>query len=996
MRYWGNRPSGFARLALTALLLGLAAAPVASAQQAKAATFGDVIQLPSGTPSDVVLDESRRLLYLVNNTASQVNVLDYTSNRIVGTIPVGSGPLAAAMSMDGSWLYVTSAGTATLNQIDLNSRRVNQTVLLPSAPQGVEVGSDGRVLVSMNGTGVVSGVPQGTLAIYDPTQTGSAQVQTVPVPALPSMPAPIPAPTLPRPITTFASKLLRTPDGSYIVGVITPTSSSTYLFVYEVASGIVLRNRTVSGASSVLSMAPDGSKFMSGMSLFDIATLAVIAAENNANAPFAFTSAFNTQQNVGGSVFAPDGSAIYAAFNTAPVANPPVSTQASTLLVNDPANLGIRLGINLPESIVAKMVMTKDGSQAWGLSDSGLLHLPLGSLYTYPILAPETNTVFLSMDDCHRGLAQASLKVGNAGQGKLTYTVASTNNAALIYQQSSGLAPSTITFTMEPGRTGITRQAGTNIWSGGTGVASVAGTPFTVTLASAEAINLPVVIRVYMNYRQTDQRGLIFPVPTTPNINPGGANTTQPATTGNEGLQDLVLDPPRGLLYISNSGFNRIEVFDTQAQQFLNPIPVGQLPHQLAMGSDGNTLYVGNAGGESIGVVDLNLQQVVNTVVFPPTPRNGTSAVIYPRALAMGLFGLQFEMSNGTSWEVLDNTAIPRPASAVIPATLAGTPNFGMMAAAADDFILTLSGDGHAYLYDATQDAYVTSRFLNTSSTAAIQGYYGPLGAGPGGAYYLVDGVILSSSLIAEGGSFVPGTAGAIVPARNVAAVAPLDAASFLRLTTPIRASITATTTDDPRATLELVNLANGTDNLVGVAPEQPLVTVLGATRYNTTPRTMVVDSAGTTAYALTISGLSVISVAQASSATQPAIGGIVNSSDGSGNIQPGSFITVKGKNLAAAAKALTVPAPTVLGGSCVTFGGIASPLLQTSSGQIQAQVPPTVLPGTQIVEVRSLATAQDSAPVEITVRPAGSGAKPPGSVASEPVGARRPEAGGR
>jgi len=59
----------------------------------------------------------------------------------------------------------------------------------------------------------------------------------------------------------------------------------------------------------------------------------------------------------------------------------------------------------------------------------------------------------------------------------------------------------------------------------------------------------------------------------------------------------------------------------------------------------------------------------------------------------MGLFGLQFEMSNGTSWEVLDNTAIPRPASAVIPATLAGTPNFGMMAAAADDFILTLSGE---------------------------------------------------------------------------------------------------------------------------------------------------------------------------------------------------------------------------------------------------------------------------------------------------------------
>ena len=179
------------------------------------------------------------------------------------------------------------------------------------------------------------------------------------------------------------------------------------------------------------------------------------------------------------------------------------------------------------------------------------------------------------------------------------------------------------------------------------------------------------------------------------------------------------------------------------------------------------------------------------------------------------------------------------------------------------------------------------------------------------------------------------------------------------------------------------------------MAPEHPLVTVFGTTRYNTTPRQMVVDSAGTTAYAITLSGLSVISLAPGHSATQPAITGIVNSSDGSATSSRARSSPSKGRTWPRPATALTVPAPTVLGGSCVTFGGIASPLLQTASGQIQAQVPPTVLPGTQMVEVRSLATAQDSAPVEITVRAAGSGAKPPGSVASEPVGARRPEAGG-
>ena len=82
-------------------------------------------------------------------------------------------------------------------------------------------------------------------------------------------------------------------------------------------------------------------------------------------------------------------------------------------------------------------------------------------------------------------------------------------------------------------------------------------------------------------------------------------------------------------------------MFDTQQQVFLNPIPVGQMPHQMAMGTDGNTLYVGNTGGESISIVDLNAQQVTGSVVFPPVPRSGTSNGIYPRSLAMGLVGLR-------------------------------------------------------------------------------------------------------------------------------------------------------------------------------------------------------------------------------------------------------------------------------------------------------------------------------------------------------------------
>src|SRR5262249_28717519 len=155
--------------------------------------------------------------------------------------------------------------------------------------------------------------------------------------------------------------------------------------------------------------------------------------------------------------------------------------------------------------------------------------------------------------------------------------------------------------------------------------------------------------------------------------------------------------------------------------------------------------------------------------------------------------------------------------------------------------------------------------------------------------------------------------------------VAPLSDKRFLRLTTPVRQNITTATRDDSRTTLDIVNLATGEVTLAGVVPENPVVNVFGTTRFNTNPRQMVVDSAGTTAYAITLSGLSVVSLTPSGTDTRPAIktgaGGIVNSTDGTSILHPGSFITIAGNNLAGAATADLIPPPTVLGGSCVTFG---------------------------------------------------------------------------
>src|SRR5262249_55177256 len=257
---------------------------------------------------------------------------------------------------------------------------------------GVEVGSDGRVLICTDGTGVNNTL--NTLLIYDARQGSQNQVLAVVFPPAPPTPPALGPTITPRPSTQFNGNLQRTPDGAYIIGVSSITNNtSTVVYVFETASGTVLRSRTVIGQSSTLSVAPDGATFMAGFRLYDVAALNAIGQQSNANAPFPLSGVFSTTVNVGGSVFSPDGKTLYGAFNTAPATIPPPAPQAAVLLISDPRNLAIQLGINLPESIVAKMVMTKDGNDAWGLSSSGVIHLPLSTLYNYPILMPETTTV---------------------------------------------------------------------------------------------------------------------------------------------------------------------------------------------------------------------------------------------------------------------------------------------------------------------------------------------------------------------------------------------------------------------------------------------------------------------------------------------------------------------------------------------------------------------------------------------------------------------------
>jgi hypothetical protein len=512
------------------------------------------------------------------------------------------------------------------------------------------------------------------------------------------------------------------------------------------------------------------------------------------------------------------------------------------------------------------------------------------------------------------------------------------------------------------------------------------GTPVNIQLSSPNAINVSPTIRVYMNSRDSSMRGVIYPVPT-------GPNSTAAAY---EGLEDIVLDEPRHSVYITNSAYNRIEVFDTQKMAFQTPIPVGQLPHQMAMGLDGSTLFVANSGGESISVVDLDQQMVTGSIQFPPIPRQATAAFVSVQSMALGLSGLQLVMSdgtNGTLWRVIGNQAVPRVGTTVtgVSATGTQTPLAGQTRMLGSDdgtSIVLLGNTGTAYLYDGLSDAYTTSNRLFGNANAAIIGYYGPLGVATSTNFLLANGLVMNHSLSPIGGAASPGQVSMLPPAfpgapggtvlssnglRNVAAVAPVGKTAFLRMTTPVRTNLTVATSDDVHTTLEAVDVNTGATALAARMPENPVLSEFTSVLARTpmTARQMVVDSGGTV-YALTLSGLSVLPLTPTNSTTQPQIaasGGVTNATTPTSALKPGSFVNIKGVNLASAATASALPTPTLLGGSCVLVGNIAIPLLSTSAGLISAQIPSDMAPGVKVLQVRSLATAQQSQRVVVTIQ---------------------------
>ena len=927
---------------------------IALAVSLSAATFGTVTAITGGV-TDIVLDAGRGRLYLVG-VPDKVIVYSIAQRRELAQIRTDALPLAAAISRDGRRLYVAAHNASSLNIIDLESLAVTGRISLPARPEGVAVGADERVLISTIGTGQNNAT--NILLLYDPAAQANVSLSAVqitpPAPTPPQLPAP-----QGQPFRQNRGFLAASADGFRIAGVNVPNANSRAVFVYEVGSSAVLRSRTVGALSSVLAMAPDGRRFMAGLTLFDTDTLEVLAQQNLANAPYVIptNTNFNTQQNQGGSVFSPDSATVYSAFNVAPQVVPAVRANVSQMMISDADNLLIRTGLQLPENLSGKIVITPDGGTMFAISESGFVTIPIGTLSQQPLAGVSAMAVLLANDQCGVVAEQRSavVAVRNEGRGALGATTATlmTTTGAVPGLGGGGGAGGGVVVIPGPGGGTITVPIGGlpgTVPGGTTNAASnapqlrqqpsPAGSDLTYTfnaanrntggtvspyhdyiVSSSGAVNITPRVRVFQNNRDSDARGELVPVAT--------------AISPNEALTDLVYDAARQRLYLSNSGMNRVEVYDIRQRRMMEPIKAGQLPRSMAMSLDGSQLLVANSGGESVTVVDLD-RRTTGRVRFPPIPFNANVAVVTPSIVVYAMNGPLVLMNNGTLWRVIGNDLVPRALEPEIFGNATAIPGPRSMAVTpgGEYAIIFSAANGMAYLYSALDDRFIQSRQIFTQQE--LTGYVGAISAGARGTYYAINGTVLNSSL----------TPVALQATTLSPAVTTFGATSFARLIQPARANATAVPTDP--GSVEIVDAQSGFVTRRVSVLEGPVTLPNGNQRIAVDPRTMAIDASGTSAYLITASGLSIIPLDTPPLTDRPVPnqGGIVSAASYVPSFGPGAWISIFGRNLGNATVSGSSPFPTSLGGVCVTLNNQAIPLSLTSTGQINALIPSEIVTG--------------------------------------------------
>jgi YVTN family beta-propeller protein len=331
-----GREVGMARIAVlaiaAALALGLGAGP-SRAQYAYIPNFGDntvsvidtttkavtaTISLPlvggrGAGPYGAAVTPDGSTVYVANNSNGTVSVIATASNTVIATVPVGNNPRGVAVTPDGGTVYVTNQPDGTISVIDTASNTVTATITGVNSPEGVAVTPDGSTVY--------------VASFFSNTVSVIATASNTVIATIPGFTGPY--------------GVAVTPDGGTVY---VTNDGSTFVSVIATASNTVTATIVVGVEPLGVAVSPDGSMVYvarTGNSM-ERTVVQVIATATNKVVRSPVVDSFPT-----GVAVTPDGSTVYVAnqsSNTVSVVDPRTGVVGRIFVGNGPIALGNFIG----------------------------------------------------------------------------------------------------------------------------------------------------------------------------------------------------------------------------------------------------------------------------------------------------------------------------------------------------------------------------------------------------------------------------------------------------------------------------------------------------------------------------------------------------------------------------------------------------------------------------------------------------------------------------
>lgn len=817
-----------------------------------AGTVGKVIAI-GGHAADIAIDEARKVLYVANFTANRIEVMSLGDGRIQTSINVAANPASLALSPDGRFLVITHYGnfqaptapTNALTILDLvNNGR--QTFAMGAPPLGAAFGIDGRALV----------VTTSEFLLLDPA-TGSTQtldsIAGVTSKTLPVTPGNAPA-------NIVSSSMATSGDGMRIFGLLAGGAgdNATIEFRYDVDARRLIAFQATSTpplGPRVVSVNRDGSLHLAGWALGDLQGTIVAQFPDPAGV-----------LNVGSHVFDDRRNLVYAQMTKAGSA----LNVAPELQVLDPENLTVLERWKLAENLSGRSVLDGEGRTMYAVSESGVTIIPVGNSAALPRVSASAEDVSFRGNFCDRQVSTQQITIFDPGGNRTAFELRS-QLAGLTVSPASGVTPATVTIRVDP--TVFQNSKGTTTGS--------------IEVVSSEAVNVPGSVRVLINNKEPDQRGMFVNVPGR--------------------LVDLLADPARDRFFVVRQDKNQVLVFDGSSYAQIATLKTGNTPTQLAISFDRRWLLVGHDNSQIVSVFDLETLQPGSPVRMPFGH--------YPRSVASSGRATLVAARVAGPIHTIDRVDLTARTAAALP-TLGIYKNeislsTVLVGSANGASILAAQADGTLMLYNANVDTFTVSR----KEASGLSGAY----AASNFDQFVVGNLLLNASL---------------VPIRQfetssgtVSGFAFLDQGGF---------RTTAANAQSP-GNIQRLDSTSGSAIRSTRMAEAPLLSDVS----RPFTRTLAPLYSRQAIISLTTSGITVLPWSYDASVAPPRIDRIVNAADYSQSLAPGSLVSLVGANLSPVNQAsATMPLPTALGESCLTVNGVPVPMLFVSGEQINAQLP--------------------------------------------------------